>query len=191
MTHHRGSFEIDRPISESEVIQFGVARKSSESLVPAAEIAPRQEPTPHATPATSEAIQANPPVPARSRLRRVLIGGAGLAALALGAYYGWNYWTVGRFQVSTDDAYVQADTITIAPKVSGYLSVVSVGDNQTVKAGQVLARIDDGDYKVAVEQADADVAAAQAAIASKQAAIETQGSVIDAAKATILVDQAN
>ena len=178
MTHHRGSLEIDRPISEGEAIEFGVARKSSESLVPAVspagEVPPQREPTPHATPATSEAVQANPPVPARSRLRRVLIGGAGLAAVALGAYYGWHYWTVGRFQVSTDDAYVQADTITIAPKVSGYLSAVLVGDNEPVKAGQVLARIDDRDYKVALEQADADVAAAQAAIASKQAAIETQ-----------------
>jgi membrane fusion protein (multidrug efflux system) len=194
MTHHRGSLEIDRPISDSEAIQFGVAPKSSEGLPagsPTAEIAPRQEPTPRATPVTIEAVQANPPVPARSRLRRILIGSAGLAALALGAYYGWNYWTIGRFQISTDDAYVQADTITIAPKVSGYLSEVLVGDNEPVKAGKVLARIDDRDYKVALEQADADVAAAQAAIASKQAAIETQGSVIDAAKATIMVDQAN
>ena len=197
MTHHRGSLEIDRPISESEAIHFGVPRKSPETPAagtagsPTAEIAPRQDPTPYAAPAMSEAVPANSPVPARSRLRRLLIGGAGLAAVALGGYYGWNYWTVGRFQVSTDDAYVQADTITIAPKVSGYLSAVLVGDNEPVKAGQVLARIDDRDYKVALEQADADVAAARAAIASKEAAIETQGSVIDAAKATILVDQAN
>src|SRR5277367_1288935 len=195
MTHHRGSLEIDHPISESEAIQFGVAPKPPESLgadaSPVAEIAPRHEPKPQIQLVTIEAIHANPSVPARSRVRRLLIGGAGLVALALGGYYGWNYWTVGRFQVSTDDAYVQADTITIAPKVSGYLSAVSVGDNQTVKAGQVLARIDDRDYKVALEQADADVAAAQAAVASKQAAIEMQASVIDAAKATILVDQAN
>src|SRR5277367_1381212 len=195
MTHHRGSLEIDHPISESEAIQFGVAPKPPESLgadaSPVAEIAPRHEPKPQIQLVTIDAVHANTSVPARSRVRRLLIGGAGLAALALGSYYGWNYWTVGRFQVSTDDAYVQADTITIAPKVSGYLSEVLVGDNQTVNAGQVLARIDDRDYKVAVEQADADVAAAQAAIASKQAAIETQGSVIDAAKATILVDQAN
>ena len=195
MAHHSGSLEIDRPISEGEAIQFGVAHKALDSLAvaapSAAETARRQEPTPQIQIATSAAAQGNPPVPARSRLRRVLIGGAGLAAVALGAYYGWYYWTVGRFQVSTDDAYVQADTIAIAPKVSGYLSAVLVGDNEPVKAGQVLARIDDRDYKVALQQADADVAAAQAAIASKQAAIETQGSVIDAAKATIQVDQAN
>jgi membrane fusion protein (multidrug efflux system) len=195
MKHHPGSLAIDRPISDSEAAHFGVAGASPEnlgaSISPAAEIAPRQEPAPAATRPAVEAVQANASAPARGHLRQVLIGAAGVAALALGAYYGWNYWTVGRFQVSTDDAYVQADTITIAPKVSGYLSAVLVGDNQTVKAGQVLARIDDRDYKVALEQADADVAAAQAAIASKQAAIETQASVIDAAKATILVDQAN
>jgi membrane fusion protein (multidrug efflux system) len=186
MKHHPGSLAVDRPILDSEAVHFGVASAS-----PAAEIAPREAPAPEAARAAVEAVQTNASAPARGRLRRVLIGGAVAAALALGAYYGWNYWTVGRFSVSTDDAYVQADTITIAPKVSGYLSAVLVGDNQTVKAGQVLARIDDRDYKVALEQADADVAAAQAAIASKQAAIETQGSVIDAAKATILVDQAN
>ena len=159
---------------------------------------PRQQPKPRGDRSPRRRSRSRPAWPLRepassrrSRLRRVLIGGAGLAAVALGAYYGWYYWTVGRFQVSTDDADVQADTIAIAPKVSGYLSAVLVGDNEPVKAGQVLARIDDRDYKVALQQADADVAAAQAAIASKQAAIETQGSVIDAAKATIQVDQDN
>ena len=94
------------------------------------------------------------------------------------------------FLVSTDDAYVKADNTTIAPKVSGYLNQVLVGDNEHVKAGQVLARIDDRDFKVALDQAKADVAAAQAAIASKQAQLEVQQAVIDAAKATIDVDSA-
>ena len=49
------------------------------------------------------------------------------------AWYGWDYWTVGRFQVSTDDAYVKADNTTIAPKVSGYLVDVLVGDNEHVE----------------------------------------------------------
>ena len=66
-----------------------------------------------------------------------------------------------------------------------------VGDNERVKAGQVLARIDDRDFKVALDQAKADVAAAQAAIASKQAQLDVQQAVIDAAKATIDVDQAD
>ena len=78
------------------------------------------------------------------------------------------------FQVSTDDAYVKADNTTIAPKVSGYLNQVLAGDNQHVKAGQVLARIDDRDFKVALDQAKADVAAADAAVASKRAQLDVQ-----------------
>ncbi len=82
-------------------------------------------------------------------LKKLLLVGAGVAVLAAGGYLGREYWTVGRFQVSTDDAYVKADNTTIAPKVSGYVAAVLVGDNERVKAGQALARIDDRDYKVA------------------------------------------
>src|ERR1700722_11850089 len=93
------------------------------------------------------------------------------AALALGAIaatagvgdLGWSYWTVGRFQVATDDAYVQADATIIAPKISGYIPDVRVGDNEPVQAGQVLARIDDSDYRTALAQAKADMAGAEAA----------------------------
>jgi membrane fusion protein (multidrug efflux system) len=128
---------------------------------------------------------------AKRSWRKLLLAGAGALALAGASYFGWQYWTVGRFEVSTDDAYVQADNTTIAPKVSGYIVAVPVGDNEAVKAGQVLARIDDRDFRVALQQADADLAAAQAAIATKQAAVDAQQSAIDAARATILVDQAN
>jgi membrane fusion protein (multidrug efflux system) len=118
------------------------------------------------------------------------MAGAALAAFAAAAWYGWNYWTVGQYLVSTDDAYVKADNTTIAPKVSGYLSNVLVGDNEQVKAGQVLARIDNRDYDVALDQAKADVAAAQAALVSKQAQLEVQQTVVNAAKATIDVGNA-
>ncbi len=61
----------------------------------------------------------------------------GVAALVIvtAGIYGRYYWTVGRFLESTDDAYVQADSTIVAPKVSGYLSEVLVADNQPVKAG--------------------------------------------------------
>jgi len=123
--------------------------------------------------------------------RKYLIAAAGLAVFASMVYFGWQYWTTWRFEVSTDDAYVQADNTTIAPKVSGYISQVLVEDNERVKAGQVLARIDDRDFKVALDQAKADVAAATAAVRNKQASLNAQQSVIAAAKATIDVDQAN
>ena len=131
-----------------------------------------------------------PPAAKKFNFRKALLTGAALAMLAGTAWYGWDYWTVGRFQVSTDDSYVKADNTTVAPKVSGYLYRVLVGDNERIMAGQILAQIDDRDFKVALDQAKADVAAARAAIASKQAQLEVQQAVINAAKATIDVDQA-
>jgi membrane fusion protein, multidrug efflux system len=128
--------------------------------------------------------------PVKYGSRKLLLAGAAVLALSAASYFGWQYWTIGRFQVSTDDAYVQADSTTVAPKVSGYLQTVLVDDNQRVKAGQVLARIDDRDFKAALDQANADVAAARAAIAGKQAALETQQSIIEAARATVAVDAA-
>jgi membrane fusion protein (multidrug efflux system) len=132
-----------------------------------------------------------PAASAKDVLKRFLLVGAAGAAIAAAGYFGHEYWTVGRFAVSTDDAYVKADITTIAPKVAGYISEVRVSDNETVKAGEVLARIDDRDFKVAVEQAKADVAAAEAAIGNKQAAINAQQSAIDAARATVAASEAN
>jgi membrane fusion protein, multidrug efflux system len=123
--------------------------------------------------------------------RRFMIAGAAIAVLAGATWYGWDYWTVGRFLVSTDDAYVKADNTTVAPKISGYLHEVLVDDNERVSAGQVLARIDDRDFRVALDQAKADVAAADAAIASKRAQLDVQQAIIEAAKATLDVDTAS
>src|SRR4051812_17864667 len=109
------------------------------------------------------------PRPRNINFRKLLLTGAALVALTGAAWYGWDYLSVGRYLVSTDDAYVQADNTTIAPRVSGYLREVLVGDNEHVKAGQMLAHIDDRDFKVALDQAKAEVAAARAAIASKEA----------------------
>jgi membrane fusion protein, multidrug efflux system len=133
--------------------------------------------------------------PVRSSLRLswrriALLAGALLLVPAAG-FYGHHYWTVGRFLQSTDDAYVQADSTIVAPKVSGYLSQVLVDDNQPVKAGQLLASIDDRDYKTALEQAEADVASAQADIDNVKAALQQQQAVIAQARATVEVDQAN
>jgi membrane fusion protein (multidrug efflux system) len=122
--------------------------------------------------------------------RKLLMAGAAFVVLAGAVDYGWGYWTVGQYLVSTDDAYVKADSTTVAPKISGYLREVLVGDNERVKAGQVLARVDERDFRVALDQAKSDVAAANAAIASKQAQLEVQQAVIDAAKATVDVDNA-
>jgi membrane fusion protein (multidrug efflux system) len=123
-------------------------------------------------------------------LRKLLLMGAAIVALAGASWYGYDYWTVGQYLVSTDDAYVKADSTTIAPKVTGYLQQVLVKDNERVATGQVLARIDDRDFRVALDQAKADVTAAEAAIASKRAQLDVQQTVIDAARATLDVDVA-
>jgi membrane fusion protein (multidrug efflux system) len=138
-----------------------------------------------------EAIRAPAAATHKRPWRGVLLAGAAIIGLAAAGQFGWNYWTVGRFHVSTDDAYVQADTTVIAPKVSGYLRDVLVTDNQPVKAGQPLARIDDRDYAVAVEQAKADVTAAQADVANVEANLDEQRAVIDQARSTVEVDRAN
>jgi membrane fusion protein, multidrug efflux system len=136
-------------------------------------------------------VPAAAPVAARKlNFRKLLSTGAALAVLAGAACYGWDYWTVGQYLVSTDDAYVRADSTTIAPKVAGYLLQVLVKDNERIRTGQVLARIDDRDFKVALDQAAADVAATRATIASKQAQLDVQQAVINAARATLDVDRA-
>ena len=124
-------------------------------------------------------------------IRRAALAGVAVAAVLGAGYWAHDYWTVGRFEISTDDAYVQADSTTIAPKVSGYIATVLVRDNERVKAGQVLARIDDRDFRTALDQAKADVDAARATVAGKQAQLDAQQSVIDTARATVEVDQAN
>jgi membrane fusion protein (multidrug efflux system) len=123
--------------------------------------------------------------------RLVLTLGIALLLIAAAAAYGGYYWVVGRFLESTDDAYVQADSTIIAPKVSGYLSEVLVEDNQPVKANQPLAKIDDRDYVASLDQAKADVATAQADIENVTAALAQQQAVIAQARATVAVDQAN
>jgi len=128
--------------------------------------------------------------PRRLSARRLLLAGAAIVAIAGASDYGWYYWTTGRFEVSTDDAYVKADSTIIAPKVGGYLSEVLVRDNQPVKAGQVLAKIDDRDYVVALAQARADVAAAQGEIENISATIDHQQAVITQADGTVAIDKA-
>jgi membrane fusion protein, multidrug efflux system len=163
-----------------------------DQITPAAELRVERErrgfrPSP---PASQKPVAA-PQAKRKFALRRlgVFIGAA--IAVAAVSYYGYRYWTVGRFQESTDDAYVQADSSILAPKVSGYISAVLVDDNQPVEAGQLLARIDDRDYQTALAQAQANVAAAQADVDNLNASLTEQQAVIAQARATIEVDKAN
>ena len=131
-----------------------------------------------------------PPVPSKAILKRTAIGVALLAALGIAADGGYHYWKVGQYEQSTDNAYVQADYTTVAPKISGYINEVMVRDNEKVKAGQILARIDDRDFRVALDGATADVEASQATLRNIDAQIAQQQSVIDQGKADIASAQA-
>jgi len=122
--------------------------------------------------------------------KRVLLAAAALGIVAAAGVYGHDWWTVGRFQVETDDAYVAADSVLVSPKISGYLAQVLVQDNQPVHAGDVLARIDDRDDRTALDQARAEVAAAQADIVNLQQEIEQQTLTIAQARTLVAADQA-
>jgi membrane fusion protein, multidrug efflux system len=133
-----------------------------------------------------------PPRPPFKIWWRILLYGAIVTIMfGVGAYCGWKYLTVWQYEQSTDDAYVQADIVPIAPQVAGYINTVQVNDNQVVKAGQFLATIDPQDYQDAVRQAKADVGEAQAHIASISAQLSQQSAVIDEANWTIKTDQAS
>ncbi len=126
----------------------------------------------------------------RLSLRPVLLAAAAIAVLASAGVYGRYYWTTGQFLVSTDDAYLQADNVLISPKIAGYISQVPVTDNQPVKAGQVLARIDGRDYRTALAVARANVDAAQADIDNLGQQIGEQRMAVTEARATVEADQA-
>jgi len=117
-----------------------------------------------------------------SKIRRFLLpAGIVLAIVAVLALAYW--WLVGRFIQSTDDAYLQADSVTVAPKVSGYVTDVYVGDNVSVKPGDPLVRLDSRQYQAALDQARATIDARKADILRAQAGIPQQRAAIEQAKA--------
>ena len=143
-------------------------------------------------------IDEQPPPPPASRgesrkgLRRrhpiaIVIGSVLFVLAAAGGYAYWSY--ASHFE-STDDAFIAARQSSLAPKVSGYITAVPVTDNKHVKAGDVIARIDDRDYLTALEQAKAQVAAAQASIENIDAQLDVQQAQIAANQAQVEQAQA-
>jgi membrane fusion protein, multidrug efflux system len=127
----------------------------------------------------------------RVRTRRVSLKTTGIvgAAVLIGAGIVWNaydYWTVSRFIESTDDAYVGAEVTVMAPKVSGLIAEVGVTDNQAVHQGDLLIRLDDRDYRVALDRTEAMVAAQQATLANLDATRRQQDAVIRQAQAGVV-----
>ncbi|MDQ0503428.1 HlyD family secretion protein [Xanthobacter agilis] len=142
------------------------------------------------SPAAPAAQTEAPPAPKASRKRLVL--GAVVGLLAAGAgWYGLHWWQVGRFEVSTDDAYVGADTSLLAAKVGGYVKSVEVEANQWVKAGDVIARIDDGDYRLAVQAASDKIATQQAALVRFDEQAKAAAAAVDQARAQLAATDAD
>ena len=118
-------------------------------------------------------------------LRLVLMLAVPLAVIIGG---GWWYLTSGRY-VSTDDAYVEADTVAVSSDVSGRVIAVEVHDNEYVKAGQVLFRLDDRPYRATVEQATATLANARLQVEALRATYRQRQADLAAAKDTLAYQQ--
>jgi membrane fusion protein (multidrug efflux system) len=129
--------------------------------------------------------------PSRQAIKRAALALVLALGIAGAADFGYGYLTHGRYLETTDDAYVKADSTIISPKVSGYIAQVLVGDNEKVKAGQLLAVIDDRDFRTALDQANADVAASEAAVRNLDAQITLQQPVIEQGTADIAAAEAN
>jgi membrane fusion protein (multidrug efflux system) len=145
-----------------------VARRPVETPAnPAAEKPAVEKPAvdkPAATPAAA--------APKSGKRRLVLIGILALLALAAAGYSAY-YVLVGRFYVSTDDAYVRANNTMLGARVSGHIEAILPGDNAVVHAGDLILKIDDGDYRIAVD-------AARTRIGTQQATIDRIGRQVTA-----------
>ncbi|KQS64702.1 hemolysin D [Rhizobium sp. Leaf371] len=124
--------------------------------------------------------------------RRLVVPIIGLAVLGAAGWFGYEWWTNGRFMISTDDAYIEGDLTSIAPKVSGYVETVNVVANQRVKAGDPLVTLDNGDYRIAADQAQAQIdteklslARFDAQIAGAQASLQQARAQKTALEATV------
>ena len=125
----------------------------------------------------------------KANRKRVLMG-VGAVLLTGAAWTGFNYMTAGRFMVGTDDAYVRADATTLAAKVSGYVASVDAANNSYVHAGDVIAHIDDGDYRLAVDAARDKVATQRATVDRIGRQVAAQQALVTQAEAQLLSVQA-
>jgi Multidrug resistance efflux pump len=113
-------------------------------------------------------------------MKRTILLSALLLVLLAMAFWLWSAMTGNDHR--TDDAWVNADYTLVAPKVSGYIAHVNVQDNQRVRAGDVLATLDDRDYRVALETARANLQVSDAKRLSAQAQLDQQQSTIAEAR---------
>ena len=118
-------------------------------------------------------------------IRRIVMIVLAVVALGFALKYAYQYITVGRFQISTDDAYVKADTSILSAKVAGLVMETPVRNNSTVKAGDVILRLDAKDYDLAVSAAKAKLATQKASLAVIAQQKIAQAAQISAAQAQV------
>jgi membrane fusion protein (multidrug efflux system) len=123
--------------------------------------------------------------PRRLSLKQLGLLGAAIVSAAAVIAFSVRWWTTGRFIESTDDAYVGGNVTEIAPHISGFISEIAVADNEHVRAGQLLIRMDAADFKAAEERAAAATAQAQASVADIEAKVALQRSLIAQAQADL------
>jgi membrane fusion protein, multidrug efflux system len=180
--------ELDDGHTRLQIVPTPDPGPSAEQSLPAAPAVEARAPAPTSPKASDNA----PPTKAKRRRsgRKLLLGAVAALAVGVAGWFGYDWWTVGRFTVSTDDAYVQAYNTTIAAKVSCYVSSVPVTDNTYVHIGDVIATIDDGDYKLAVDSARGKVATQQATIERIAHQIAAQEAAVEQAKTQLVSAQA-
>ncbi|GAC1046287.1 HlyD family secretion protein [Rhizobium sp. No.120] len=127
--------------------------------------------------------------PKRSLKKPVMLL-AGIAIVAAAGWYANYWWQTGRWQQTTDDAYIGGNTTTLSPRVSGHVQEVLVEDNQLVKAGQLLVRLDPSTYKTALDRAEAQVQQQQASLDNLHAQLTLQSSLIKQAEADLTAKKA-
>jgi membrane fusion protein (multidrug efflux system) len=168
--------------------------EANAASAPVARIAPIEvrrveQESPQAAPPSTPATDAPPP--RKSSRKKVMLFGGLAALLAAGIWYGGYYYFTGLFLVSTDDAYVGVHAATLAAKVPGSVAAVKADGNTKVHSGDVVATIDDGDYRIAVAAAHANIATQEATIARIGKQVAAQEAAVAQAKAQLASANAN
>ena len=146
-----------------------------------------------AQPAETKSAGASPAAdaaaPKGGRKKFVMMGVLGLLALAAAGYATY-YVMVGRFYISTDDAYVRANNTMLGARVAGHIAAILPADNSVVRKGDVVYRIDDGDYRIAVDSARSRIATQQATVDRIGRQIIAQESAVEQNKAQLVSAEA-
>ncbi len=162
-------------------------------VVPAPQTEPVLEPAPETVPASPPPAPASQsPVKPKGNLRkRLILGTLLVAALATAGWYGNQWYQVGRFTVSTDDAYVKTDKSGLSAKLAGLVKATPVANNGVVHAGDVVLQLDDADFKLALDAADGRIATQKMTIARIEQQLAAQNSVIAKANSQVTMAQSD